>query len=143
MEKAQLEGIAIGEVSDFQALPGNGLCGTVNRTKLYGGSLRYLKELGLISDAVETQVNQLAEEGKTPLLFANEKGYLGMIAVADSIKEDSPSAIARLKQMGIKVIMLTGDNRRTADAIGKAAGVDEVIAEVLPDGKEEIGRAHV
>ena len=112
MEKAEQEGILIGEVSDFQALPGNGLCGTVDGKKLYGGSLRYLKELGFVSDAVENQVHQLAKEGKTPLLFANEAGYLGMIAVADSIKEDSPSAIAHLKEMGIKVIMLTGDNQR-------------------------------
>ncbi len=141
LEKAQQEGIVIGEVTDFQALPGNGLCGTINGTMLYGGSLRYLKELGFASDTVEAQVAKLAEEGKTPLLFASKNGYLGMIAVADSIKEDSPSAISRLKQMGIKVIMLTGDNRRTAEAIGKIAGVDEVIAEVLPDGKEAVIRA--
>ena len=140
IEKAEQEEIDLGEVGNFQALPGNGLRGTVNGINLYGGSLRYLKELGFVSDSVEDQVHQLAEEGKTPLLFAREEGYLGMIAVADSIKEDSPAAIANLKHMGIRVIMLTGDNQRTANAIGKLAGVDDVVAEVLPDGKEAVIR---
>lgn len=141
MEKAREEGVQWHELSAFQALPGNGLMGEYNGLVLQGGSLRYMKELGIVTSEIEEQVNRLALEGKTPMLFALNQGYLGMIAVADPIKEDSPLAIKRLKQMDIRVVMLTGDNRRTAEAIGKTVGVDEVFAEVLPDGKEAIIRS--
>ena len=123
-------------VENFSALPGNGLQALWRGRQLLGGSLRFISEHVQLGQAYESQADALAEQGKTPLLFALDGQFLGMIAVADTIKPDSPQAIAQLQNMGIRVVMLTGDNPRTANAIGKQAGVDEVIAGVLPDGKE-------
>lgn len=124
------------DVQDFMILPGNGLTAVNNGDQLIGGSLTFLSERIGVPDDVKTVAHRLAEEGKTPLLFARSKKILGVIAVADVIKEDSPEAIHQLQNMGIEVVMLTGDNERTAAAVGKQAGVDQVIAGVLPDGKE-------
>ena len=124
------------DVQDFMILPGNGLTAVNNGDQLIGGSLTFLSERIGVPDDVKTVAQRLAEEGKTPLLFARSKKILGVIAVADVIKEDSPEAIRQLQNMGIEVVMLTGDNERTAAAVGKQAGVDQVIAGVLPDGKE-------
>ena len=124
------------DVQDFMILPGNGLTAVNNGDQLIGGSLTFLSDRIGVPDDVKTVAHRLAEEGKTPLLFARSKKILGVIAVADVIKEDSPEAIHQLQNMGIEVVMLTGDNERTAAAVGKQAGVDQVIAGVLPDGKE-------
>lgn len=124
------------DVQDFMILPGNGLTAVNNGDQLIGGSLTFLNDRIGVPDDVKTVAQRLAEEGKTPLLFARSKKILGVIAVADVIKEDSPEAIHQLQNMGIEVVMLTGDNERTAAAVGKQAGVDQVIAGVLPDGKE-------
>ena len=128
-------------VEDFQAVPGNGLTGTLNNKTLIGGNLLFIEKSLSISKELKHSAEQLASAGKTPLFFAKENRLLGMIAVADVIKEDSPQAIKELKAMGIHVVMLTGDNERTAKAIGEQAGVDNVIAGVLPDGKESVIRA--
>ena len=128
------------EVTDFEALPGNGLHAVNNGKQLLGGSLKFLSEQTGVSDELRRQAEDLAEQGKTPLLFAQDGKMLGIIAVADTMKEDSPKAIQELRKLGIRVIMLTGDNERTANAIGRKAGVDEVIAGVLPDGKESVIR---
>ena len=128
-------------VEDFQAVPGNGLTGTLNNKTLIGGNLLFIEKSLSISEKIKHGAEQLAAAGKTPLFFAKENRLLGMIAVADVIKEDSPQAIKELKAMGIHVVMLTGDNERTAKAIGEQAGVDNVIAGVLPDGKESVIRA--
>ena len=128
-------------VEDFQAVPGNGLTGTLNNKTLIGGNLLFIEKSLSISEKIKHGAEQLASAGKTPLFFAKENRLLGMIAVADVIKEDSPQAIKELKAMGIHVVMLTGDNERTAKAIGEQAGVDNVIAGVLPDGKESVIRA--
>lgn len=128
------------EVTEFEALPGNGLHAVNNGKLLLGGSLRFLSEQTGVSKELRTQAEELAEQGKTPLLFAQDGKMLGIIAVADTMKEDSPKAIQELRKLGIHVIMLTGDNERTANAIGRKAGVDEVIAGVLPDGKESVIR---
>ena len=128
------------EVTDFEALPGNGLHAVNNGKQLLGGSLKFLSEQTGVSDELRRQAEDLAEQGKTPLLFAKDGKMLGIIAVADTMKEDSPKAIQELRKLGIRVIMLTGDNERTANAIGRKAGVDEVIAGVLPDGKESVIR---
>ena len=125
-------------VSDFQALPGNGLTAQYKGSPLWGGNYRFISEKAEIPLAIKERAGVLAEEGKTPLFFAEEKRLLGIIAVADVIKEDSPQAVRDLRAMGIHVVMLTGDNERTAKAIGTQAGVDEVIAGVLPDGKEQV-----
>ena len=125
---------------DFMALPGNGLTGVRDGSRLYGGNLTFIEQHVKVSDAAKRQAEQLAMQGKTPLFFAKDEKLLGVIAVADVIKEDSPRAVAELQNMGIYVVMLTGDNERTAQAIGKEAGVDEVIAGVLPDGKEQVVR---
>ena len=127
-------------VEDFQAVPGNGLTGTLNNKTLIGGNLLFIEKSLSISEKIKHSAEQLASAGKTPLFFAKENRLLGMIAVADVIKEDSPQAIKELKAMGIHVVMLTGDNERTAKAIGKQAGVDHVIAGVLPEGKESVIR---
>ncbi len=135
------EGITPVEVTDFAALPGNGLQAMLEGKRIFGGSLRYLTgEIDLPDEAAQ-MADALSTEGKTPLLFALDGRYLGMIAVRDRIKADSAEAIAQLKNMGLRVVMLTGDNRRTADAIGKMVEVDEVVAEVLPDGKEAVIRS--
>ena len=128
-------------VEDFQAVPGNGLTGTLNNKTLIGGNLLFIEKSLSISEKIKHSAEQLASAGKTPLFFAKENRLLGMIAVADVTKEDSPQAIKELKAMGIHVVMLTGDNERTAKAIGEQAGVDNVIAGVLPDGKESVIRA--
>ena len=129
------------EVTDFQAVPGGGLTGELDGRRLTGGNLKYISQTAEVTDAVRRQAEELAEEGKTPLFFAKDGKLLGIIAVADVIKEDSPQAVRELQNMGIHVVMLTGDNERTARAIGKQAGVDEVIAGVLPEGKESVIRA--
>ncbi|MCH5324241.1 MAG: heavy metal translocating P-type ATPase [Eubacterium sp.] len=138
--KAEDDGIAAKEVADFKALPGNGLTAVLDGRSLYGGSYSFISGQVEISEKMKTLSEQLAEEGKTPLFFADGDTLCGIIAVADVIKEDSPQAIAELRDMGIRVVMLTGDNERTAKAIGEQAGVDEVIAGVLPDGKESVIR---
>ena len=140
MEHAETLGIECHEITNFQALPGNGLIAQLDGQSLVGGSYRFVSGRMELSDTVQSTVHTLSEEGKTPLLFAYGDKYLGIIAVADRIKEDSHEAVRQLQNMGIRVVMLTGDYRRTAEAIGKAVGVDEVIAEVLPDGKEEVIR---
>lgn len=137
---ARERGIAVLEVTDFAALPGNGLKGLLKGAELCGGNLNFLKTQAEISAEVQAQAARLAEEGKTPLFFAKGGRLIGVIAVADAMKEESPEAIRQLKHMGMHVVMLTGDNERTAAAIGRLAGVDEVIAGVLPDGKEQVIR---
>ena len=127
-------------VDEFEAVAGNGLTGTLDGRKLTGGNRKFIENRVKIPVNIQNVADRLAEEGKTPLFFARDEELLGMIAVADVIKEDSCQAIQELKNMGIHVVMLTGDNERTAKAIGKQAGVDEVIAGVLPDGKEEVVR---
>jgi len=140
MLRAQEDGVSVQDVTDFTALPGNGLTAKLGADKLTGGSLKYMHSVAKVDAGIRTRAQQLSEEGKTPLLFARNKTLLGMIAVADVIKEDSAQAISALQSMGIHVVMLTGDNARTARAIGLQAGVDEVIAGVLPDGKEAVIR---
>ena len=135
---AEMEKLTISEARDFQALPGNGLKAKVAGAAAAGGSLDFISGLAQVSDPVKERAAELSAQGKTPLLFARDGELLGLIAVADVIKPDSPEAIAQLKNMGIQVVMLTGDNRRTAEAIGKQAGVDQVIAGVLPDGKAAV-----
>ena len=125
---------------NFSAIPGNGLTGTLKGKELAGGNLNYIKTTAKVSEKIEKQAEVLSGQGKTPLFFAEEGKLQGIIAVADTMKEDSREAIAQLKNMGIRVVMLTGDNERTAQAIGAQAGVDEVIAGVLPDGKEAVIR---
>ena len=133
---AEEKKLKVCDVQDFMILPGNGLTAVDNGDQLIGGSLTFLNDRIGVPDDVKTVAQRLAEEGKTPLLFARSKKILGVIAVADVIKKDSPEAIRQLQNMGIEVVMLTGDNERTAAAVGKQAGVDQVIAGVLPDGKE-------
>ena len=127
-------------VSDFQALPGNGLTGVLNSSKLCGGNYQCVAAVAAVPDEMQQQARTLAESGKTPLFFSRDNQLLGIIAVADVLKEESPEAIRQLQHMGIQVVMLTGDNEQTARAIGKQAGVDHVIAGVLPDGKEAVIR---
>ncbi len=128
------------EVADFRAVPGGGLIGKLDGAVLTGGNLKYISETTEVSDEIRRQSEALAEDGKTPLFFARDGKFIGIIAVADVIKEDSPQAVRELQGMGIHVVMLTGDNERTAKAIGRQAGVDEVIAGVLPEGKESVIR---
>lgn len=139
-QKSEENGITAKEVSDFKALPGNGLTALLEGHILYGGSYSFISTQAQVSDELKIKSEQLAEEGKTPLFFSNGEVLCGIIAVADVIKQDSPQAIRELQNMGIHVVMLTGDNERTAKAIGQQAGVDEVIAGVLPDGKESVIR---
>ncbi len=138
LEKAKEEKIAAKEVTDFQAMPGNGLTAVLDGAVLKGGNSKFITG---ISKELKERAEKLAEEGKTPLFFSRDGQMLGIIAVADVIKEDSPEAVRQLQNMGIQVVMLTGDNERTARAIGRQAGVDQVIAGVLPDGKESVIRA--
>ena len=133
-------GVTADEVEQFQALPGNGLMASLNGTALYGGSYQFVSGKMQVSDEIKEKYRKLSEEGKTPLFFSAADELFGIIAVADTIKEDSPKAIKEMQNMGIHVVMLTGDNERTAKAIGAKAGVDEVIAGVLPDGKESVIR---
>ena len=132
--------IATKEVEDFQALAGNGLTGILEGHRLLGGSMKYISSQVTVGKQVKNQAQILAKQGKTPLLFAKDDVLIGMIAVADVIKEDSPKAVQELQNMGIRVVMLTGDNEQTAKSIGAQAGVDQVIAGVLPDGKEAVIR---
>ena len=141
MLRAEEDKLSVSEVSDFRALPGNGLTATLNDEELLGGSLSFISTKADVPQALRDKAEALAEEGKTPLLFARGGKLAGVIAVADVIKEDSPAAIAALRNMGIHVVMLTGDNEKTARAIGSQAGVDEVIAGVLPEGKESVIRS--
>ena len=129
------QGTAIPEVDQFQALPGSGLTAMLGGAKLSGGNLKFISTQARITDGMQRAAEQLAEEGKTPLFFSRDGELIGIIAVADVIKEDSPRAVRELQGMGVRVVMLTGDNERTARAIGRQAGVDEVIAGVLPEGK--------
>ena len=139
LEEAQSRELKPRMITDFTALPGNGLSGKTEGSSLLGGSYTFIREkIEENGEKMQQQAEQLAKQGKTPLLFVRDGKLLGMIAVSDVIKEDSPQAIAELQNMGIKVVMLTGDNEQTARAIGKQAGVDEVIAGVLPDGKEQV-----
>ncbi len=140
-ERARADGITAGEVDDFVALPGNGLSGIYEGSKLCGGNANFISSVASVSDEIRAKAEKLAEAGKTPLYFSRDGKLLGIVAVADVIKEDSPRAVKELQNMGIRVVMLTGDNERTAKAIGAQAGVDEVIAGVLPEGKESVIRS--
>ena len=137
---AEAKAITPPEVSDFAALPGNGLAAKLDGMDIYAGNAAFIQTKLTLPAALAQQAEKLASEGKTPLFFGGAGRLLGVIAVADTIKEDSPEAIRQLQNMGIRVVMLTGDNQRTADAIGRQAGVDEVVAGVLPDGKEAVIR---
>ena len=140
VNEAECRNIKADALEEFKVLPGNGLTASYNGNRITGGSFKFISEQAEVSDEFGKRAEKLAEEGKTPLLFMQDDKVCGIIAVADIIKEDSPAAIRDLKDMGIKVVMLTGDNERTANAIGAQAGVDEVIAGVLPDGKESVIR---
>ena len=140
MTKAEEDDINVADVADFRILPGNGLKCTIGDKKLLGGSMSFISGLVSVPEDMMRQAERLADEGKTPLMFGLEDRLLGIIAVADVIKEDSTEAVKELRNMGIRVVMLTGDNKKTAEAIGRQAGVDEVIAGVLPDGKEAVIR---
>ena len=139
-KRAEQDGLSAVEVENFHALPGNGIQAMLNGTALYGGSYKFISEQIQVTDEINVMSEHLSEEGKTPLFFACDGELYGIIAVADTIKEDSPRAVKEMQDMGIHVVMLTGDNERTAKAIGTKAGVDEVIAGVLPDGKESVIR---
>lgn len=139
-EVEQSEREKLTEVSDFQAVPGNGLSGKIGGAEVLGGNLNYIGQYSEVSEEMKRQAEHLSEQGKTPLFFSQNGTFMGIIAVADVIKEDSPRAVKELQNMGIHVVMLTGDNERTAKAIGAQAGVDEVIAGVLPEGKESVIR---
>lgn len=140
MERAKTDEIAIAEVTDFSAVVGNGLTATLAGKMIKAGNLAFVSKFVKVSDDMRAKAVEFSKEGKTPLFFAADDRLCGIIAVADTIKEDSPEAVRQLKNMGIRVVMLTGDNEQTANAIGKQAGVDEVIAGVLPDGKEAVIR---
>ena len=140
MERTKTDEIAIAEVTDFSAVVGNGLTATLAGKMIKAGNLAFVSKFVKVSDDMRAKAVEFSKEGKTPLFFAADDRLCGIIAVADTIKEDSPEAVRQLKNMGIRVVMLTGDNEQTANAIGKQAGVDEVIAGVLPDGKEAVIR---
>ena len=140
MRKSRDESLTAAEVSDFRALPGNGLTATLNGEELLGGSLAFIAGRAAVPEEMNAKAEALAGQGKTPLLFTRGGRFMGIIAVADTVKEDSPQAVKELQDMGIRVVMLTGDNERTARAIGAQAGVDQVVAGVLPDGKEAVIR---
>ena len=137
---AEDRGLTVPEASDFRALPGSGVSASLDGASLTGGSLRFIGGRARLDGDTQARIQALSDEGKTPLLFMAGDRLLGVIAVADVIKSDSPEAIRELKNMGVRVVMLTGDNQRTADAIGRQAGVDQVVAGVLPDGKESVIR---
>lgn len=141
LQEAQTRQLDAPEVTELQALPGNGLSANLNSTRLYGGSMRYMTKQISVPKQISKAAEELASDGKTPLLFAEGDRLLGMIAVADTVKQDSSAAIRQLQDMGLRVVMLTGDNARTAAAVGREAGVDHVIAGVLPDGKEGVVRS--
>lgn len=141
LEEAEKRNMLAKEIKEFRAVAGNGLSGILDGKSLCGGNLKFIGQTSFISASMRKQAEQLAEGGKTPLFFSCDEKFIGIIAVADVIKEDSPQAVKELQNMGIKVVMLTGDNERTAQAIGKQAGVDQVIAGVLPEGKESVIRS--
>lgn len=141
LKKAEALSLTAADAEDFQALPGNGLSGKVNGETLTGGNMKFISSRVTVPTSLRKKAEDLAEQGKTPLLFARGNQLAGIIAVADVIKEDSPRAVKELQNMGIRVVMLTGDNEKTANAIGRQAGVDQVIAGVLPDGKESVIRS--
>lgn len=141
LKKAEEVGLAAEEVSEFETLPGNGLTAIWNGSRLFGGNYQFISGQAEIPENIRQHSEQLAEKGKTPLFFARDGRLTGIIAVADTMKEDSRQAVKEMQNMGIRVVMLTGDNERTAKAIGSQAGVDEVIAGVLPDGKERVIRS--
>lgn len=138
IDKAEEMRLEYGKINDFKALTGSGVKGTINGQEIIGGNLKLIGENAVVPDKMSKTADALAQSGKTPLFFSKGGALLGIIAVADVIKEDSPEAVRQLRNMGIRVVMLTGDNERTANAIGKQAGVDEVIAGVLPNGKGEV-----
>ena len=138
--RGQGEAREMEEVTDFRALPGNGLRASLNGMALAGGNLKFISTVTEVSAELAAEADRLAEEGKTPLFFSADENLLGIIAVADVIKDEAPQAVQELRNMGLRVVMLTGDNEKTARAIGRQAGVDEVIAGVLPDGKESVIR---
>ncbi|MDE7395893.1 MAG: metal-transporting ATPase, partial [Clostridiales bacterium] len=138
IKRAESDGVGFEEVSSFEALPGNGLTATLDKSVVCGGNLAYIASQVTIAEEMKATAERLSAEGKTPLFFSRGETFCGIIAVADVIKEDSPQAIRELQNMGIRVIMLTGDNECTAKAIADKVGVDEVIAGVLPDGKESV-----
>ena len=140
MKKANERQVSLDEVSDFEVLPGNGLKGMIQGELCYAGHLKFVEKFCAVSNSMKKQAEKLSDEGKTPLYFVKNGQLMGIVAVADAIKPDSKEAIAQMKNMGCHVVMLTGDNEKTAKAIGKAAGVDEVIAGVLPSGKEAVIR---
>lgn len=140
-QKAEADGIAPKEITDFEAVSGNGLKAVLDGKEIYGGNLKYISGKADLPSDIQAKADAYSNEGKTPLFFAYDGKFIGIIAVADVIKEDSPEAVKELQNMGIRVIMLTGDNEKTAKAIGDKAGVDEVIAGVLPDGKDEVIRS--
>lgn len=141
LKKTEALSLTAADAEDFQALPGNGLSGKVNGETLTGGNMKFISSRVTVPTSLRKKAEDLAEQGKTPLLFARGNQLAGIIAVADVIKEDSPRAVKELQNMGIRVVMLTGDNEKTANAIGRQAGVDQVIAGVLPDGKESVIRS--
>lgn len=141
VKKAEEMSVSADETTEFRILPGNGLTAEIDGIKVCGGNMAFVSENATLSPKMKETAELLAEQGKTPLFFARDKKLLGIIAVADAVKEDSPKAIDELKKMGIQVVMLTGDNERTANAVKKLTGVDEVIAGVLPDGKESVIRS--
>ncbi len=141
VQKGKESGLMPSEANDFQALPGNGLTAVLDGAAVFGGSFKFISEQTTVSPEIKSQVELFSEEGKTPLLFVKDHIFYGIIAVADVIKEDSPKAIKELQNLGLRVVMLTGDNGRTANAIGAEVGVDQVIADVLPDGKEAVIRS--
>ena len=140
VEKAEEDGTDAKEATDFKSLTGMGVVASIDGFSVMGGSVKFISENAQVPDDMQEKAKSLANEGKTPLMFCKDNKLIGIIAVADVIKEDSPKAISELRNMGIRVVMLTGDNERTANAMGKIAGVDEVIAGVMPDGKEEVIR---
>ncbi len=141
VQKADEMNLRSVDVTEFKTLPGNGLQAKIGNSAVIGGSLKFVSEKAEVSRLLNKRATELAENGKTPMLFAKDGKALGIIAVADTLKEDSPEAVKQLQNMGIRVVMLTGDNEKTANAVGKLAGVDEVIAGVLPDGKESVIRS--
>lgn len=140
VQEAEAKGLTASAVSDFKIMPGNGLVANIGRDSLTGGNLDFAESRFSVPEKAVTQAEAFAQEGKTPLFFGKNDSFMGLIAVADVIKDDSPQAVRELQDMGIRVVMLTGDNQRTAEAVGTQAGVDQVIAGVLPEGKEQVIR---
>ncbi len=138
IDKAEKTGVAPDETVNFEVYPGNGLRAKLGETEICGGNLKFIEKSAGISNEIKEKINRLSDEGKTPLLFAKDGKVIGIIAVADTVRDDSTEAIRQLKNMGIRVVMLTGDNEKTAKAVGKLSGIDEIIADVLPDEKDAV-----